>query len=78
VLLWFYRLLGYPSYVFKICAIKRLPSLNSPVAILFAPHLAKSSALIPFYLSYASDTGEHAVLIDWLKFWDGISDTPFN
>lgn len=36
---------------------------------LLAADAGESSALIPSDLSSASDTAEHAVLIDWLKFW---------
>lgn len=36
---------------------------------LLAADSGESSALIPLDLSSASDTVEHAVLIDWLKFW---------
>lgn len=39
---------------------------NDPV---LAADSGESSALIPLDLSSASDTVEHAVLIDWLKFW---------
>lgn len=38
----------------------------------------ESSALIPSDISAASDTVEHAVLIDWLDFRPGIINTPFN
>lgn len=45
---------------------------------LLAADLGEGSALIPLDLRAASDTVEHAVLIDWLKFWAGIINTPFN
>lgn len=46
--------------------------------LLLGADLGESSALIPLDLSTASDTVVHTVLIDWLKFWAGIINTPFN
>lgn len=45
---------------------------------LLAADLGEGSALIPLDLSAASNTVVHAVLIDWLKFWAGTINKPFN
>lgn len=58
--------------------LKRLPSLNLPMTLFQQLKQGQSSALIPLDLSAASDTVKHAVLIDWLKFWGGIINAPFN
>lgn len=60
-------------YVDKVTALIKFA--NDP---LLAADSGQSAALIPLELSAASDTVEHAVLIDWLKFWAGIINTPFN